>query len=147
MEIKFTKENIDGIALKILDKVSKKNCKENVITLSGDLGAGKTTLTKSIGKLLHIKNNIISPTFVIMKIYKVGNNSIYYKKFKKMIHIDAYRFSSKEELSVLNLESLIQDKENLVIIEWPEMINGGIKNDVLSIKLEHVNEETRTIKF
>lgn len=149
MKIKFKIEDIKVVAEKILTKILKmKRNKAIMLSFYGDLGSGKTTITKSIGELLSIKEKIISPTFVIMKIYNVGESSKYYKFFKKLIHIDAYRFSDKEEISVLNLDQFLEDKNNLIIIEWPALIEKGLqKVDFFPIKLEHINEETRMIEF
>ena len=73
MRNNFKKEEIKNISEKILDKISKtiKTGNAKILAFSGDLGSGKTTITTEIGKHLGIKNIIISPTFVIMKIYEV----------------------------------------------------------------------------
>lgn len=148
MKIEFTKKDIKNIAIKILEKVSKiERSKAMVLSLYGDLGAGKTALTKNIGEILEIKEKIISPTFVIMKVYNVGRSSKYYKIFKKLIHIDAYRFRSKEEISVLGLDYLMKDRNNLIIIEWPSIVEEGLEMNFFPIKLEHINEETRMVEF
>lgn len=111
-----------------------------VITLSGDLGSGKTTLTQTIGKQLGIKNKIISPTFVIMKKYPLKN-----KKFKELIHIDTYRLEKKEDIIHLGWEKIISENGNLVIVEWPELIEELIPQNAIKIKLVHIDEKTRGI--
>ncbi|MCX6753845.1 MAG: tRNA (adenosine(37)-N6)-threonylcarbamoyltransferase complex ATPase subunit type 1 TsaE, partial [Candidatus Nomurabacteria bacterium] len=90
--------NKEQITKEIIKKAilgKKKNA--TVISLSGDLGAGKTTITKEIAKQLGIKENVVSPTFVIMKIYKLKSSSKHYFNFKKLIHIDAYRIEDAKE--------------------------------------------------
>ena len=70
MKAKFKKEEVGNIAEKLLVRISKMDCiNAKVVALQGDLGAGKTTLTQELAKLVGIKENVISPTFIIMKIY------------------------------------------------------------------------------
>lgn len=149
MKVKFSKTEIPAISQKILNKIIKKksNNKAKIIALSGDLGAGKTTLTKEIGGLLGIKNNIISPTFVIMKIYEIDRNSEYYQNFKKLIHIDAYRLNKGEELLKIGWKEISCDKDNLIIIEWPERVKSALNKDICLVKLGHIDDETRAIEF
>ncbi len=148
MLIRFKENQKRQISEKILNKVSKtKNKKAKVIALSGELGAGKTTLTKEIGKLLEIKNVIISPTFVIMKIYQTGEGSKYYSQFKKLIHIDAYRLDDPLELLKFGWGEMVDDKNNLIILEWPERVMGSTDKETFWVKLKHIDDETRSLEF
>lgn len=148
MKKKFHKEDIKNISQKILNKIVKMKVKKaRVVGLSGDLGAGKTTLTQSIGRELGIKKSIISPTFIIMKIYEIEKDSNYYSHFKKLIHIDAYRLESGSELLKIGWNEIVKDKDNLIILEWPEKVEDCLSNDILKIKLEHIDENTRVIEF
>jgi len=148
MEIKFNKTKIQEVSQKLLNKILKIKSKgARVVALSGDLGAGKTTITQELCKILEIKNNIISPTFVIMKAYKIKSNSVYYYHFKRLIHIDAYRLDSASDLIKLGWKELQEDKNNLIIIEWPERVKKCLSSDTFWIKLEHVDDETRVFKF
>lgn len=143
MEKTLTLENIDKTAKEIIEIIRLKNPKKaSVLTFSGDLGAGKTTLTKAIAKNLGIKESVVSPTFVIMKIYKTRD-----RDFKNLVHIDAYRLEKDEELLHLGWEEIINNKENFVIVEWPEMVPGCFGEDVYQINISHKDETTRTIKF
>lgn len=144
----FNIEEISKIAQKVLDKILKMdNKKARVVALSGNLGAGKTTLTQEFGRQLGIKENIISPTFVIMKIYKISPRSKYYSNFKQLIHIDAYRLESSEELLKIGWKELEEDKDNLIIIEWPENAKKALSGYEYSVKLEHADDQTRVIEF
>ncbi len=139
----FTLEEISKIAHSLFKDINKKKNKNaKIITLSGDLGAGKTTLTKELAKLLGIKKEIVSPTFVIMKKYETKN-----KNFKYLIHIDAYRLKNGKELNVLGWDEMMQNKENLIIIEWPEIIADGLSNIDHKIILSHKDENTRSIEI
>lgn len=148
MKIKFNKKDIPKISKKILNKILKtKNKKAKILALSGELGAGKTTLTQELANQLGIKENIISPTFVIMKIYNINSTSKYYSHFKKLIHIDAYRLDSHKELLKIGWSELIGDKDNLIIIEWPERVENCLNSDVCWIKLGHIDDQTRVFEF
>lgn len=114
-----------------------------VVTLSGDLGAGKTAFTKEFGNLLGIPHDqITSPTFVIMKIFEIHNS-----KFEHLIHIDAYRLENEQELVSLGWKDIIEDPKNLILIEWPEMVKGLIPEGAHKLSLKFVDETTREITF
>jgi len=143
MKKTFKKDQLNKIANNLILKIIKnKKTTATVVALSGELGSGKTNLTQEIASLLGIKENIISPTFVIMKKYKILNN-----EFKNLIHIDAYRMEKSIELLHLNWEELISDKDNLIFIEWPEKVSDIIPKTAIEVFLSHVDEETREIKF
>ncbi len=99
-----------------------------VVGLSGHLGAGKTAFTKLVAQELGNTETITSPTFVIMKIYETKNEI-----FPRLIHIDAYRLERQEELEALRWEALVADRNNLIMIEWPE--NVGLKDFLPSAHL------------
>jgi tRNA threonylcarbamoyladenosine biosynthesis protein TsaE len=140
---RFTLNDIPTIAKMLVKDISKNQAKgARIVTLSGDLGAGKTTLTKEIAKILGVKKEIVSPTFVIMKRYEIKN-----KNFKNLIHIDAYRLKNGNELAVLGWEEMSQNKENLIIIEWPEMVEDGLFDIDHKIVLSHIDENTRSIEI
>ncbi len=141
--MKMMLDNIHIIGISILEKARELSLNTaTIITLHGDLGAGKTTLVQEIAKQLGIKENIVSPTFVIMKKYECVDG-----KFKYLIHIDAYRLEKSEELLKLGWQELIEDRNNLIILEWPENVVDCIPKDVLKVEISHIDENTRTIKF
>lgn len=105
-----------------------------LITLEGDLGAGKTTFTKGLGKGLGIKRPINSPTFTIMKIYEGGRLPLY--------HIDAYRLEGLEQ--DLGFEEFIYG-EGVCVIEWYMFIADLLPEDRLEIKIEYEGEDARKI--
>jgi tRNA threonylcarbamoyladenosine biosynthesis protein TsaE len=111
-----------------------------VVALSGELGVGKTTLTQAIARELGVGENIISPTFVIMKSYKIQNGP-----FKTLVHIDAYRLDSVKELERLGWAELIADPKNLILIEWPERVLEATPVYAHTIQLVHRDENLREI--
>lgn len=107
-----------------------------LITLSGDLGAGKTTFTKSLGNYLGVKRNINSPTFTILKIYQ-GIMPFY--------HIDAYRLEGIDQ--ELGFEEVFEDA-GICMVEWPHYIEKQLPKERLEISISHCEgEEERTFTF
>ena len=134
-----------NVAEILLRKISAPQNSATLITLSGDLGAGKTTFTQQIGELLGIKEKINSPTFVISKKYQIKS-----KKFpwKNLIHIDAYRLEREEDLELIGLLDDLKKAENLIFLEWPEMIEKWLpKKNRFDVKLKYIDENTREIEF
>ena len=116
----------------------------DIILLFGDLGAGKTTLTKGIAEFFKITDEITSPTFSLMNVYDINDRN----GIKKIAHIDTYRLKDENELIEIGIEDYLSDVDTICIIEWPEKIMGILKNrKVKKIKITHINEQTREIVF
>lgn len=111
-----------------------------VLALSGDLGAGKTTFLQGFAKGLGIKENILSPTFVIMKSFKLQALS-----FKRFYHFDCYRLNDAQEILSLGFKEIISDPKNIVAIEWPEKIAEVLPKDNISIAFNHLEENKREL--
>lgn len=106
-----------------------------IITLEGELGAGKTTFTKGIGKGLGVQRIINSPTFTIVKVYQ-GNLPLY--------HFDAYRLEGQDE--ELGFEEMFEG-DGVCVIEWPRYIEDILPKERLAITITKNNDETRTFAF
>ena len=135
------KEETKQAAEALLEKLSQ-GSEAAVVALSGELGAGKTNFAQAVGKLLGVKENMHSPTFVIMKVYEID-----FKGFKNLIHIDAYRLEKDEELLHLGWQEMLKGSENLILIEWPENVASLIPKDAHQISFTWVSEDTREINF
>jgi tRNA threonylcarbamoyladenosine biosynthesis protein TsaE len=157
-------EETEKIAKIFLEKILQKENKKNgaiVVCLSGDLGAGKTAFTQAIGKHLGIKNKITSPTFVIMKKYPVPEQARYgagplplirgikgvESSFNFLIHIDAYRLKNEKELLSLGWEEIINNKEHLVFIEWPENVKKIIPVGARFVYISHKENGERILEL
>lgn len=116
-----------------------------VVGLSGDLGAGKTAFTKCVASILGITEIVTSPTFILEKVYIIPRESIVGEHFTKLIHIDAYRLHSAEEMKALDWEAILQDKQNLVLIEWPENVEDALPKNRSTLSFQYVSEEVRSI--
>lgn len=121
-----------------------------VLALQGELGAGKTAFTQGLGQALGIKEKILSPTFVIMKHFKIATSDKRLAasriKVSDLYHIDAYRLSGIKDTKELGLEEILKDKNNLVVIEWAERVKEALPKDAVWIKFEHKGEDNRGIK-
>ena len=103
--------------------------------LTGDLGAGKTTLVRGIAGGLNIKSVVQSPTFNIMKIYFDG--------IKPLIHIDAYRLADVD--TDIGLDEYIGYETGLTVIEWPNFIERLIPENSSEIKIVNIGDNDRKI--
>jgi len=108
-----------------------------LVLLSGDLGAGKTTLTKGIaaGAGAAREDDVTSPTFTLVHKYE-GSLRVY--------HVDLYRVGDHHDLETLGLEDIFNENA-IVIVEWPDRLQLRTNWPVLRIGLEHVSEDVRRI--
>ncbi len=118
---------------KLAYKVAKKLKPGDVVALYGDLGSGKTTFTKFLVEGLGMENRVQSPTFVIAR--KYGNVN----------HVDLYRLSSEKEVEDIGIEEVINDKNTVTVIEWPELAEKFLPKNTIKIYFEYIDENTRKI--
>ena len=109
----------------------------STLLLTGDLGAGKTTLVRGIAKGLHIKDVVQSPTFNIMKIYFKGD--------RPLIHIDAYRLADIN--SDIGLDEYIGYESGLTVIEWPMFIKDLLPDNAIEVNITNDGDDNRTLIF
>ncbi len=121
---------------KIATRIAEHLKPSSLILLTGDLGAGKTTFTQSLGKALGITRIINSPTFNIFKIYDEGRIPLY--------HIDAYRLEGAKQ--DLGFDEYI-DGDGVCVIEWPNYIQYLLPNEYLKLDISWVDENTREINI
>jgi tRNA threonylcarbamoyladenosine biosynthesis protein TsaE len=127
---------------------SEKGKYATVVALHGNLGAGKTTLTKSIAKVLGINETITSPTFVIQKRFEIPAGM--HGKFgslKNLIHIDAYRIDLEDQLVKLGWKNIVSDNDNVIVMEWPENVPDLLPPTTTHVHLNFINETTREIEI
>lgn len=107
----------------------------DVVLLTGDLSAGKTTITKGIGLALGVKKVINSPTFTIVKVYR-GNLPLY--------HFDAYRLEDND--NELGFEEMFESG-GISVIEWPQYIEELLPNERLDIEILKNEDNSRSFVF
>ena len=135
-------EETQNLAKEWLSSIVKKDNEATIVGLYGNLGSGKTTFTQAVARELGIKETITSPTFVIEKLYETNN-----KDFARLIHIDAYRLEKGSELQALDFETLVDNPNNLILIEWPENVKEILPDDHIKIYYEFVDENSRSFQF
>lgn len=110
-----------------------------LILLSGDLGAGKTTLTKGIAAGLGAarEDDVTSPTFTLVHKYE-GSTRVY--------HVDLYRIEDLHDLETLGLEDIFSEQA-VIIVEWPDRLKLRTDWPIVRIQLEHVAEDVRRISI
>lgn len=137
-------EDLSELASKVATiLVDQKQTKENnmatTILLEGDLGAGKTTFTKALASELGIDGTSVhSPTFILKKEYQ-GKHDVW----KRLVHIDAYRFVEPEEAKVLKLQDDLRDPQALIVVEWPSKMTHLKADMTIEFKVE--DDRTREV--
>jgi tRNA threonylcarbamoyladenosine biosynthesis protein TsaE len=112
----------------------------DLLMLSGGLGAGKTTLTQGIGRGLQVRGDVTSPTFVIARVHPstVGGPAL--------VHVDAYRLSSLDEVDDLDLDTSLDS--SVTVVEWGEDKVEGLAENRLLVRIErtvgHAGDEAVT---
>ena len=114
-------------------KLAKLLRPNSVITLTGDLGVGKTTFTKGFGEGLGVKRTINSPTFTIVKSYQAEI---------PLHHIDAYRLENSDE--DIGFDDYFSDQA-ITVVEWPQFIDLFLPEERLELLIERLDEEARLI--
>lgn len=133
---KETKNIGESLAL----SVSKNKTGALVIVLNGDIGSGKTTFVQGFAKGLGVKEKITSPTFVIMKKFKIHRMG-----FNNLFHLDCYRITKPKEILSLGFKEIISDNKNIVLIEWAENIRRYLPKNKIVVHFDFIDENTRSI--
>ena len=111
--------------------------RSDLVILTGDLGAGKTTLTQGIGEGLGVRGDVTSPTFVISRIHpSLGDGP-------PLVHVDAYRLGSSADLDDLDLDTEIEDA--VTVVEWGEGLAEALSIDRLELTLTRGDDDRRTL--
>jgi len=115
----------------------------DLVVLSGDLGAGKTTFTQGLGEGLRVRGGVTSPTFVISRVHpsQVGGPAL--------VHVDAYRLAGLAELDDLDLDTSLEDA--VTVVEWGTGVAEALAEDRVEVEITraHADEEgeSRTVRL
>lgn len=110
----------------------------DLVCLTGDLGSGKTTLVQGLSQGWGSLDQAISPTFVIVNIYRRPDMSRFY-------HMDAYRLQNALEAEDLDLDAMLENGP--LVVEWPERIDKALPPERLIVQLRYVADEQRNMVF
>jgi len=110
-----------------------------VVTITGDLGAGKTTLVQAICRGYSVTDDVTSPTFALVHRYAAAKSPVY--------HLDLYRLETPNDLTNLGWDELLADQA-LILIEWPERAGDRIPRDHVPMSLQHLpNDPSRRLFY
>jgi tRNA threonylcarbamoyladenosine biosynthesis protein TsaE len=128
---------------KLAKEVLKKGPGERAVVfgLVGELGAGKTTFIKGFGKGLGVKEEITSPSYVLLKRFKIR------KGFKNFYHLDCWRLEKGRELLDLGFSDIYSSGKNVVVVEWAGKVRKIMPEDTSYIRFQMAGEEKRKIIF
>ena len=111
-----------------------------IVCLCGELGSGKTTFLQGFARGLGLKEKILSPTFVILKRFKIKD-----LRFKNFYHIDCYRIKNPKELLSLGFKEIISNPQNIVAVEWADRIRKIMPKNTIWVIFEFINKNKRKI--
>ena len=111
-----------------------------VITLSGTLGAGKTTLAIELLRQSGVRGEMQSPTYTYVQIYKNDAGKSFY-------HFDLYRLKSQNDFLFAGFDEFLYQPHSLAIIEWPDIVESLLDKNVCVIKLDYLDDVTRKISW
>ena len=118
------------------EKLAERLQAGDVVTLEGELGAGKSELARGIARGLGVTETVTSPSFTILNVYESGRCPLY--------HFDWYRLESEEELYELGMDEYLGG-DGIAVIEWAERCPEAVPENVLRIRLEVTGGESRRI--
>lgn len=136
-------EEFETEAARFARSLAPNSSHATLVTLSGELGAGKTAFTKAVARTLGIEDIVNSPTFVLEKMYVLPAE----QPFKRLIHIDAYRLEKGSDLAPLGFYELYKDSGNLILLEWPERVADTLAAATHTISIVAHSDSSRAITY
>ncbi|MFZ5365906.1 MAG: tRNA (adenosine(37)-N6)-threonylcarbamoyltransferase complex ATPase subunit type 1 TsaE [Patescibacteria group bacterium] len=128
---------------KLGEKIANNLKERAIICLYGELGSGKTTFVQGVLKGLGIKKRVISPTFVMIREYRVQRKK---GEGRRFYHVDLYRVESQRDAKGLGLEEILSNPANIVVIEWAEKIKKILPKERIDIYFQYLKEDSRKIR-
>lgn len=134
-EIIYSLEDIDAVAQQIKNEIV--DC--DVVTFTGSLGAGKTTLIRALGKALGIKQEITSPTFAYVNLYEGPGH-------KRYAHFDLYRLHTVDDVIAMGFDEYLADAQ--LFVEWPDVLEPLLKGKrVCRIAIDYEGFDKRVLRL
>lgn len=143
-----TLAELESEAGRFVSEIIPERNRATLITLSGELGAGKTAFAKAIARTLGVEEVVNSPTFVLEKIYLLspefrGETP----KLRRLIHIDAYRLEKGSDLATLGFDELMHVADNLILLEWPERVADALPAPASRVSIAVLPDGSRMISY
>ena len=128
-----TLEQLSDLAEDVLRVLPVYDTRATLVALTGDLGAGKTAFTKALARALGVEEEVVSPTFSILKRYPLHEGA----SFRTLAHLDMYRIDQENELRPIGFPSLLLEARTLVVVEWPEKVPGALGEEKTTVHITH----------
>ena len=135
-------QNVSKKVIELLRQSAVRGRRASVAGLVGGLGGGKTSFTQGLAKNLGIKGEILSPTFILMQSYLLADKKLTWKNF---YHLDVYRIKSFKEILKIGFEEIIENNQNMIVIEWADIIKDIMPKNTLWIEFKWLDESERKI--
>ena len=135
-ELIYTLDTVSDIVDDLVQIMGR--CK--ILTFTGTLGAGKTTLIQAILRYYGITQTIQSPTFTYMNTYADSQGHTFY-------HFDLYRMKSAQEFYEMGFQEYLSQPNSWVFIEWPEIIMSELKHNVCHIAIDYHGFDRRKLRY
>lgn len=129
-----TLDQVSSVAERVVSALKRSKVASSravVLTLSGPLGAGKTTFVQRLAAVLGVSAAVTSPTFVLRSDYSTDDSV-----FTLLSHIDAYRMETPDELLTVGWQDLLLIPRTLVAVEWPERVLSHLPEDRYSVSID-----------
>ena len=117
--------------------------RSGVVALYGNLGSGKTTFVQGLARGFGIKKRIISPTFIIVRTYKISSEH-QALSIKHFYHIDLYRIESEKEVQELGIEEILSGKD-IIVVEWAEKMQNLLPKKRWDVEFKDLGSSRRKI--
>ncbi len=141
MDTTYTLDETAQIAHALLESTTVQTETATVLGLSGDLGAGKTTLVQAMARELGVVEQVVSPTFVIAKFYETTD-----ARFHRLIHVDAYRIEQESELDTLGWHRMLSIPQTLIVVEWPERVVVSLPASTRMLRISHAHDQRHILE-
>jgi tRNA threonylcarbamoyladenosine biosynthesis protein TsaE len=115
----------------------------DVVLLHGDLGAGKTTLTKGIASALGVKDVVSSPSFSLVNEYDTGHAAA----VTRLYHLDLCRLRSADDLASIGFDDFMAPADGITVVEWPERASTALPERFLLVEIETIGSGSRRLRF
>lgn len=141
-------EELQAEAARFAGTLSPRTGRATLVTLSGELGAGKTSFAQGLAAALGVAEPVTSPTFVLEKAYALpdGAGDRTGRGFARLAHLDAYRLEGDRALEPLGFAERLADPQTLILLEWPEMVAAELPEPDIRISLA-VDGDGRRISY
>jgi tRNA threonylcarbamoyladenosine biosynthesis protein TsaE len=131
--------NSQGQTIEIGKELARGLKPGSLVCLYGQLGAGKTVLAKGIAKGLGVKDEVVSPSYTLLKEYQVPKEEF------RLAHFDFYRIDSEPDQPPADLTDYLANQSYICLIEWPERVKEFLPKERLEVYLKYVSKKKRKI--